>query len=123
MSGVFTHEIYDAGRALILAAIVLKVYSLAKSAGERNGRLIALRDGIFWCAGFAIFAALIQGAPSCDSGGDPLFGFCERSDDGQPEVSTEQRAATFLFWSLVLMTPVAVGAMQSRKRVGRSSEN
>jgi hypothetical protein len=74
-----------------------------------------MRNGVLWCFGIAAFAAFSMGSPSCEQPGDPLSGGCEEYADDGYDPTSEQRGARFLFWAVLLTTPVIFGVMDSRK--------
>jgi hypothetical protein len=108
-------QLWEAVRILFLSGIVMLAHKTAKDAGEKNGRLAALRNGVLWCVAIAFFAAASLGSPSCDEQGDPIRGGCDQYADDGYTPSADQRGSTFLFWFVVLIVPVAFGVTGSRK--------
>jgi hypothetical protein len=102
-------------RDLAVAGIVGFIYLTAKAATERRGMRLVLLKGFMWCAGLALLAAVLKGQGTC-VGGDPLFGYCDERLGGYVPSMTS-RVATFAYWFLLLMTPVAAGAFNDRSRL------
>jgi hypothetical protein len=110
----YADQVWDVVRTLCLSGLVVFAFKQARSAGESKGRLLALRNGLGFCLGFALFAAFTAGSATCAEG-DPLNGACIEYYDNGHYVSRQERGERFLFWSLLLGVPVVLGAMDARK--------
>ena len=109
MSEVFSDQLVQVARDLVLAGIVYLAYKTARDASKGSGRISALWRGYAWTIGLAAFAAFAIGSPSC-ADGDPMFGYCEPGSDGFSLTGAE-RAARFLYYALLLGVPVTMGAL------------
>lgn len=102
-------------RDLAIAGIAFTAYDLACRSTARKGSAATLLKGALLCAGVAVVAAALLGQGSCVSG-DPLFGYCdERAGAYVPSLAS--RAATFVYWLLLLGVPVAIGAFDDKARL------
>lgn len=83
-------QVWDACRILFLTLVVSRFYLQAKDVGERQGKWRSLRDGlaISGTAGFVAMAAFS---------------------------TPDSRLGTFLFWAILLVTPVVLGVCSARK--------
>lgn len=113
MSYVY-EQLGEVARILVLSALVGFAYTKAKEAGEADGRWSALKKGVIWCVGVALFAAIMLGSPSCEDAGDGLHGCEQYADDGY-DPSLEQRAGRFVFWVVLLVAPVVFGVNTARQ--------
>ncbi|MCW6529736.1 hypothetical protein NED98_05710 [Sphingomonas sp. MMSM20] len=116
MPETYSHQLFEALRILLLAGVVLFAWKTAREAAEKSGRWIALRNGMLWSLGIALFAAVMAGRPSCEES-DPLRGGCEQYADDGREVSKDERGGTFIFWAVLLNVPVMFGVMDGRRYV------
>lgn len=106
----------EAARVLLLSAVVLFAFRTARGAAETNGKWVALRNGVLWCVGLALFAALSVGQPSCEEPDDPLRGGCSQYADDGYEPTQDERIGRFIFVFLLLTVPVGFGVAEARKR-------
>lgn len=115
MSPNVIDQIWEAGRILLLSGIAAFAFKTARSAAENIGRLKAVRNGLLWCIGIAIFAAASVGSPSCEEPGDPMRGGCVQYADDGYEAPFDQRVARFAFWAIFLIAPVVLGTLDAAK--------
>lgn len=117
MPDIYTHEIFSAVRMLIGTGIVWFAYKTTRDAASGMGRWPALWRGTLCCMALAALGAATLGAPSCERDDDPLHGGCEQYADDGYTPSTEQRSAKFLFFVVLLLVPVGLGASHAKVRI------
>lgn len=111
-----SEEVWRALGYLFISGIVAFAWKQAHDAARRSGLYMTLVKGLIWCAGIAMFAAVIMGNPSCEIEGDPLYGGCEQYADDGFEPTGEQRAARFAYFLTLLYVPVVIGSLNGSKK-------
>jgi hypothetical protein len=115
MIEVIFNEILKALGYLLIAGVALFAWKTAHD-NARGGKLkIILWKGFLWCAGIALFANLMMGAPSCEEQSDPVYGGCDQYTDNGYEPTTQQRAGRFAYLMTLLYLPVIIGAFDGNK--------
>jgi hypothetical protein len=111
---IYSDQILDALRCLAVAGVAVIAYRTAKDAANTHGRWWSIWRSAAWCGAIAFLAAMLLGKPSCEDGGDRMVGSCELEAESGFEATTDQRAAQFLFFILILGVPALSGAMNGQ---------
>ena len=112
-----SHEVFRALGYLLIAGVVWFAWKQGHD-NARGGKLKeVLWKGLLWCVGIALFASFTLGNPSCEIQGDPVYGGCEQYADDGYEPTTEQRAASFAYFLILLYMPVVIGAFNGDKKI------
>jgi len=107
-------EIFRALGYLLIAGVAYWAWKIASDNAENGKYKTVLWKGFLWCAGIALFASLILGNPSCESGSNPLYGGCDYYADNGYEPTTERQIANFAYYITLLYIPVVIGALNKR---------
>ncbi len=111
------HEIFRAVGYLFIAGIVWYAWKLGHDHAIGGKLKEVLWKGLLWCGGIALFASVTLGNPTCEIQADPVYGGCEQYADDGYEPTTEQRAANFAYFFILLYVPVVIGAFNGSKKI------
>lgn len=121
---LFLEQAFRAVQGLMAAGVAWYVYSTARKAADRHGKWWSASRGAGWCLAFALFAAATMGSPTCSEDGDPIHGGCDQYADDGYDASLEMRVGRFIFFIVLLLPPVLLGASHAElpKRIDANSD-
>lgn len=108
-------KVFEALGYLFVSGVVFSIWKQSCNNSRKEKVKIVLLKGLLLCGGFALFASLILGSPTCEQFSDPVYGGCEQYSDDGYEPTSEERVANFTYFFILLYLPVVLGSARGYK--------